>query len=112
MPFAAVWIIFLGRNAMGMSYVTGHGTRSSQNQHARIFAQNIDPAFPPMPHGALAGGANSWPSDEFAIEKLKDCAPQTCYIDDHRSYSTNEIAINWNASLAWIASFLTDTSKD
>jgi endoglucanase len=102
----------LGRNAIGMSYVTGHGTRSPQNQHARIFAQNIDPAFPPMPHGALAGGANSWPSDDIAIEQLKDCAPQTCYIDDHRSYSTNEIAINWNASLAWIASFLADTSKD
>lgn len=102
----------LGRNALGISYVTGHGTRSSQNQHARIFAKNHDSSFPPMPAGALAGGPNSWPADEFAIKVLKDCAPQTCYIDDHRSFSTNEIAINWNAALSWITAFLVDTAQD
>jgi endoglucanase len=29
-------------------------------------------------------------------------------VDDPRSFSTNEIAINWNAPLVWIASFLAD----
>nr|WP_238433287.1 cellulose binding domain-containing protein [Micromonospora tarensis] len=31
-----------------------------------------------------------------------------CYVDDINSYSTNEVAINWNSALAWIASFLAD----
>lgn len=102
----------LGRNIMGISYVTGHGTRSSQNQHARIFAKNIDASFPPMPNGALAGGPNSIPADEIAVKELEGCAPQACYIDHHKSFSTNEIAINWNAALSWVAAFLADTSSD
>ncbi|MBO6917340.1 MAG: glycoside hydrolase family 9 protein [Rhizobiaceae bacterium] len=102
----------LGRNIMGISYVTGYGTRSSQNQHARIFAKNIDPSFPPMPKGALAGGPNSIPADEIAIKELEGCAPQACYIDHHKSFSTNEIAINWNAALSWVSAFLADTSAD
>ena len=102
----------LGRNVMGISYVTGYGTRSSQNQHARIFAKNLDPAFPPMPKGALAGGPNSIPADEIAINELEGCAPQACYIDHHKSFSTNEIAVNWNAALSWVSAFLADTSAD
>ena len=41
---------------------------------------------------------------------LRDCParPQFCYIDDINSWSTNEITINWNAPLSWVASFLAD----
>ena len=39
---------------------------------------------------------------------LDGCAPMFCYVDDIDSYSTNEVAINWNSALAWIASFLAD----
>jgi len=35
-----------------------------------------------------------------------ECAPQKCYADHIESYSTNEVAINWNAPLAWAAAFL------
>lgn len=100
----------LGRNALGQSYVTGYGTQYSQHQHARIFAQHLDPSFPPMPKGALAGGPNSWLSDKYARQKLEGCAPQACYIDHDKSFSTNEIAINWNAGLAYVASFLAQNS--
>jgi endoglucanase len=31
-----------------------------------------------------------------------------CYVDDIASYATNEVAINWNSALAWVASFLAD----
>lgn len=99
----------LGRNALGQSYVTGYGTTYSQHQHSNMFAASIDPFYPPVPKGALAGGPNSGLADDYAISKLSGCAPQACYIDDTRSFSTNEIAINWNAPLVWIASFLTDT---
>jgi endoglucanase len=29
-------------------------------------------------------------------------------VDDIQSYSTNEVAVNWNSALTWIASFLAD----
>lgn len=100
----------LGRNAPGISYVTGYGTTYAQRQHSNMFAHSADPAYPPPPKGVMAGGPNSQPADDYAIKMLKGCAPQACYIDDSRSYSTNEIAINWNAPLVWIASFLADTA--
>mgnify|MGYP003640526927 CR=1 FL=1 len=98
----------LGRNALGISYVTGYGTTYAHNQFSYMFAASTDPSFPPPPKGALAGGPNSGLADDYAISKLQGCAPQACYVDDSRSFSTNEIAINWNAPLAWIASFLAD----
>ncbi|MDP2118820.1 MAG: glycoside hydrolase family 9 protein [Hoeflea sp.] len=98
----------LGRNALGNSYVTGYGTTYSKNQFSYMFSASTDPSYPPVPKGALAGGPNSGLADDYAIRKLEGCAPQACYVDDSRSFSTNEIAINWNAPLAWIASFLAD----
>ena len=29
-------------------------------------------------------------------------------VDDVNSYSTNEVAVNWNAPLAWVASWAAD----
>ena len=98
----------LGRNALGISYVTGHGTTYAHRQYSFMFANATDPSYPPPPRGALAGGPNSSPADDYAIKQLAGCAPQACYVDDSRSFSTNEIAINWNAPLTWIGSFLAD----
>lgn len=98
----------LGRNALGISYVTGYGTVYAQRQHSNMFAHSKDPSYPKPPKGVMAGGPNSQPADDYAIKVLKGCAPQSCYVDDSRSYSTNEYAINWNAPLVWIASFLAD----
>jgi endoglucanase len=97
-----------GRNALNRSYVTGYGTVTAQNQHTRMYAHQLDAALPHPPAGAIAGGPNSGIQDPFAQGKLVGCAPQFCYIDDIQSYSTNEIAINWNAGLSWVASFVAD----
>jgi endoglucanase len=99
----------LGRNALGISYVTGYGSYYAERQYSNIFSHATDPSFPPPPKGVMAGGPNSRPADDFAISVLAGCAPQACYVDDPRSFSTNEIAINWNAPLVWIAAFLADT---
>ncbi|OLF12882.1 glycosyl hydrolase family 5 [Actinophytocola xinjiangensis] len=97
-----------GRNALNHSYVTDWGTKTPQNQHSRIFGRQLDPNSPNPPSGSLAGGANSALEDPFAADLLDGCAPQFCYVDDIQSYSTNEVAINWNSALAWISSFLDD----
>jgi len=100
----------LGRNALNQSYVTGYGEVASKNQHTRIYAHQLNPDLPNPPAGSLAGGPNSALQDPLAQAKLKGCVGQFCYIDDIESYSTNEIAINWNSALARVAGFVADQS--
>lgn len=95
----------LGRNAVGTSYVTGYGTRYSHNQHHRFWAHSLNPALPSPYPGSIAGGPNSGLQDPVAQRNLQGCAPAKCYIDEIGSYSTNEVAVNWNSALAWAAAF-------
>ena len=99
----------LGRNPLAQSYVSGYGTYAMHNPHHRVWAHQKDPALPEAPPGAVAGGPNSALQDPY-IRKLGlgGCPPETCYVDNIESYSTNEVAINWNAALAWTAAFLDD----
>ncbi|TDC60722.1 glycosyl hydrolase family 5 [Micromonospora sp. KC207] len=97
-----------GRNALNISYVTGWGEHAAHNQHSRMFGNQFDPTLPNPPAGSLAGGANAGLQDPFSANKLAGCKPMFCYIDDINSYSTNEVAINWNSALTWLASFLAD----
>ncbi len=94
-----------GRNALNHSYVTGYGEKSPQNQHSRIFGHELDPNLPNPPAGSIAGGANPALQDPFVQRLLAGCVGQFCYVDDIQSYSTNEVAINWNSALSWMAAF-------
>jgi endoglucanase len=98
----------LGRNPLNQSYVTGYGERDSRNQHHRHWANQLNPNLPNPAPGSIAGGPNQELQDPIAAELLAGCAPAMCYIDHIESYATNEITINWNAPLAWIASFVDD----
>jgi endoglucanase len=101
----------LGRNALAQSYVRGYGTKSTQNVHSRLYAAELSaivpqsPIVPRAPPGAMAGGANGSPADPPADDVLVGCVGQLCYVDDVNSYSTNEVAINWNSALAWVAAW-------
>jgi endoglucanase len=94
----------LGRNALGLSYVTGYGVRDVKNQHSRWFAHAADSALPNPPAGTLSGGPNSVVFDPIS-EPMKGSPAQLCYIDDIASYATNEMTINWNAALALLVAF-------
>ncbi|MEU1406581.1 glycoside hydrolase family 9 protein [Streptomyces sp. NPDC005728] len=98
----------LGRNALNISYVTGYGEVASHRQHSRWYARELDPNLPDPPRGTLAGGPNSSIQDPYAQSRLKGCTGQFCYVDDIQSWSTDETAVNWNAALAWMASFVAD----
>jgi endoglucanase len=95
----------LGRNPLGISYVTGFGTRSTQHPHHR--PSEADGIAAPVP-GWLAGGPNPGQQD------AKDCKgvsyvskqPALSYLDHGCSYASNEIAINWNAPLVYVAAAL------
>ncbi|GAA0744139.1 glycoside hydrolase family 9 protein [Dactylosporangium roseum] len=97
-----------GRNALNQSYVTGYGEKASKNQHSRWYAHQLDPKLPNPPRGTLAGGPNSQLQDEVASAQLRGCKPQMCYIDDIKSWSTNELTINWNSALAYVSTFVAD----
>jgi endoglucanase len=97
----------LGRNPMWQSYVTGYGSNPLQNPHHRFWAHQKDPAYPEPPPGIVSGGPNSGLDDPYAKSAgLPGCPPQRCFVDHIESWSTNEITINWNAPLFWVAAFL------
>jgi endoglucanase len=103
----------LGRNPMAKSYVTSFGTRPLQNPHHRFWAYQANPQFPCPPPGVMSGGPNSGVEDPAAkAAGLGGCAPQKCYFDDIESWSTNEVAINWNAPLAWLAAFADEKAQE
>ena len=88
----------LGRNATGYCYVTGFGDRSPMHPHHRISsADGIEAPFP----GMLVGGPNPGQQDKRDMHNAvyPSNVPDESYIDDEESYASNEIAINWNASL-------------
>jgi endoglucanase len=103
----------LGRNPLDRSYVTGYGARPAENPHHRFFARQYNFRFPPPPPGLLAGGPNSGLQDPVARgARLTGCAPQKCYVDHIEAWSLNEVAINWNAPLVWVAAFLDERAGD
>ncbi|HXP90391.1 MAG TPA: glycoside hydrolase family 9 protein [Fibrobacteria bacterium] len=93
----------LGRNVLGSSFVTGTGPGSPQHPHHRLFRAEGLPPFP----GFLVGGPNSGHEDDVSKDvdgvRWNGEPPARSWRDDDRSYATNEIAVNWNASLAWVA---------
>lgn len=102
----------LGRNPMVQSYVTGYGENPFRNPHHRFFATQANPAYPSPPPGILAGGPNSGLEDPYAQNAgLPGCPPQKCFVDHIESWSTAEIAINWNAPLTWALSFLDEVAR-
>jgi len=92
-----------GRNPFNYSYIAGYGERAAHNMHHRFWANQLNSAYPNPPAGALAGGPNVELQDPTASAQLAGCRPQKCYLDDINAYSLNEVAINWNSALTWLA---------
>lgn len=90
----------LGRNATGYSFVTGHGSHTPMHPHHR--PSEADAVAAPVP-GLLAGGSN--PGQQDGCTYPSDL-PARSYVDAWCSYASNEIAINWNAPLVYLAGAL------
>jgi len=101
----------LGKNPMDITYVTGFGYRSPRNPHHR--PSESDMVDDPVP-GMLVGGPHlgkqdinldgkeNWKCPNYAAADK----PALAYLDNRCSYATNEVAINWNAPLAYLAAAL------
>lgn len=95
----------MGRNANGISYVTGCGEHSAQNPHHR----------PSMVLGCAVPGMLTGGPFERIMELKRDPAsglfdsstpPAKCYADLASSFSSNEICIYWNSPLVFILAFI------
>ncbi len=99
----------LGRNSLDYCFVTRFGTRYPHNIHDR--RTQSDGITEPLP-GYLVGGPNK--------DEMTDCGqtnypssiyPARAYLDDICSYSTNEIAINWNAPFVLLTGIIINENK-
>jgi endoglucanase len=88
-----------GRNAFSLSWVTQLGAHSFQHPHHR--PSGADENVEPWP-GLLSGGPNAHRQDEVLAKLPADIPPAKAYADEQASYSSNEIAINWQAALAFL----------
>lgn len=93
----------LGRNATGYCYITGFGSKSPMHPHHRISeADGIDAPFP----GLVAGGPNPGQQDIAEVKTYPSKQPDESFTDVMQSYASNEIAINWNASILALLGWL------
>jgi endoglucanase len=93
----------LGRHPTGYAMVTGFGTRSPLHPHHR--PSGAMPEQPPVP-GMIVGGPRAGESGDCPGQAYPSQAPAKAYLDALCSYTTNEIAINWNAPLVYVSAAL------
>lgn len=95
-----------GRNATGYCFVTGIGHFSTRHPHHRpSVADGIDDPVP----GLMAGGPNPGEQDHCHYDFHE---PETAYLDSDCAYASNEIAINWNAPLVYLANAMEALQKN
>lgn len=92
----------LGRNPKDISYTTGFGERSPLHPHHRI--SEADGIAAPVP-GLLVGGPNTGGEDIPNCPEYRG-KPALSWIDNYCSFASNEVAINWNAPLVYLAGAL------
>ncbi len=100
----------LGRNATGYCFVTGFGDLSPMNVHHRPSAS--DDIAEPIP-GMLAGGPNpNNMEQDCGMDQYPDHHPAMAFADIECSYSTNEVAINWNAPLVYVSASIQNSLSE
>jgi endoglucanase len=100
----------LGKNALGLSFITGYGIKSPRHPHHRLF---VDREFPEP--GFVVGGPNGNREDAPDLRKesvyYPTCLPARAYVDAVESYASNEICINWNAPAIFVFSYLEEVFR-
>jgi endoglucanase len=89
----------LGRNTFSLSWVTQVGENPYRHPHHRPSGADQNPE--PWP-GMLSGGPNAGRQDAVLRALPPNLPPAKVYADEQASYASNEIAINWQASLVFL----------
>jgi len=89
----------LGRNTFSLSWVTQVGEHAYLHPHHRPSGDGKHAL--PWP-GLLSGGPNAGRADAVLAALPAGLPPAKVYADQLASYGSNEIAINWQASLVFL----------
>ncbi len=89
----------LGRNTFSLSWVTQVGENPYLHPHHRPSGDGKQDK--PWP-GLLSGGPNAGRADAVLQAMPRDLPPAKVYADQLASFGSNEIAINWQASLVFL----------
>jgi len=97
----------LGCNRLNMTFITGVGSAYPMYIHHR--PSGADGIAEPIP-GLIAGGPDKY-LDDTVLRSLFNSStpPARCYADDQGSYASNEICINWNAPLVFVAGYFNES---
>lgn len=96
----------LGRNATGYCFLTGIGSKRVMRPHHRpSISDGIEDPVP----GLLSGGPNPGKQDKCHYDHSD---PETAFSDTDCSYASNEIAINWNAPMVYLANAIEALQKE
>ncbi len=94
----------LGKNPLDMSFMTGFGTKSPKKPHHRpSTSDKVAAPIPGMIVGGPQPGGEDVGSQSWECKDYRTGAAATSYTDNNCSYATNEVAINWNAPIAYLA---------
>ncbi|MCQ2096954.1 MAG: glycoside hydrolase family 9 protein [Fibrobacter sp.] len=94
----------LGKNPLNMSFMTGFGTKSPKKPHHRpSTSDGVSAPVPGMLVGGPQPGGEDIGSESWECRDYRTGQAATSYTDNTCSYATNEVAINWNAPLAYLA---------
>lgn len=97
----------LGKNPLNMSFLTGFGSTSPMMPHHRpSTADGVKEPVPGMLVGGPQPGGEDIGSQSWECRDYRTGYPATSYTDNRCSYASNEVAINWNAPLAYLAGAL------
>lgn len=100
----------LGKNPMGMCYVTGFGSESVKHPHHR--PSEADDIEEPVP-GLLVCGPSKQSQDDFTQWNIpSEAPPAKCYYDISYSFSTNETTIYCNSAAVFVAGYLDSLTKN
>ncbi len=93
----------MGLNAVGRSFVTGYGRRRERDLHDRL-AWGAYQRGVPFPSGWVAGGPNDVLINDEATPRAAPPAKSYAALNTApTAWCSKENAINWNASLVWVA---------
>ena len=88
----------LGKNPVGYSFVTGFGTNAVRHVHHRLsIADDVEEQIP----GLVSGGPNRGQQDSPGAVYDSDF-PAKSFVDDIKSYASNEVTTYWNAETAFL----------
>lgn len=99
----------LGKNPLGICYVTGFGSERTEHPHHR--PSEADDIEDPVP-GLLVCGPNKNLQDDFSNWNIpSETAPAKCYYDIMYSYTTNEATIFTNSAAVFVTACFSRAKK-